>query len=174
MINRVVAVGPQAIDYLCDNFESKYVLEGMSGEGEDTLDILNDLLIEARQHHHVRQQQNEHVKVQAPLSVNVFISPLFTACMTRTLQVYMTHPRFNGLLTRKGLDTESRDADSYRNFYSNLTILRQFPVSLVVDVHRELYVKKLIKRRATCSEINDNPLLDDVCLLRGGYELNIK
>lgn len=86
----------------------------------------------------------------------------------------MTHPRFNGLLTRKGLDTESRDADSYRNFYSNLTILRQFPVSLVVDVHRELYVKKLIKRRATCSEINDNPLLDDVCLLRGGYELNIK
>lgn len=129
--------------------------------------------------------------------------------MTRTLQVYMSHPRVQHALTLSatggdgskeraggsggggGGDDENEDDDDddaddadknavksrlMRDFYAKLFLLRSFPLSLVTNVHRELYIKKLIKRRITKDWVgtNYNMNLSDAYLLNRGFELNHK
>lgn len=143
------------------------------------------------------------VQESVALSESVSVSTLLTACMTRTLQVYMSHPSFHDTLTgtrrsdsggegvnegdgddenENDNDNDDDDADGddvdnnrrLQTFYANLSLLRAFPLMLVTDVHRELYVKKMIKRRVDSAESNVSMNLSDSYLLNGGYQLSSK
>jgi hypothetical protein len=212
MVVRLVATGPEGLQYLCDRFESVYQEEEQQGEGEDVLLILNDLLAEeARQLQHsagegshapvpvsvpvpekesekesVPESEKESVKESEKESVPELASspasphgvpPLFAACMTRTLQVYMSHPSVTATLAggEGGAAEEEHSGEGMQAFYANLTLLREFPLSLVTDVHRELYIKKMItKRRGGRPETTISPSCGEAYLLSGGYKLSAK
>jgi len=178
MVNRVVAAGPEAVEYLCEHFESRFIDGEDSGEGDDVVHVLNDLLAAAHQYKHATMcLGNDPILMQHDLGTESFhipkISSLFSACMTRTLQVYMSHPNFIAQLPSNcKTDNDSSDrSDDFQTFFTNLALLREYPVSLISDVHRELHVKKLIKRRATDNYIKQVSM-ENAHVLSGGFELN--
>jgi hypothetical protein len=159
------------LKFFTDNFQGTYLDEEMSGEGSDALLILNDLL-DARSSS-LEGEASLRFGCAAAQPVPV-ISPLFTACMTRTLQVYMSHPGFIDQLTEESTGSDDNNTERKQLFYSNLALLREFPLPLVLDAHRELYHNHMIKRRQMSSEGSSSSGLKDAYLLSGGYELSQK
>ena len=174
MVTLLVACGDEALQFLCDNFESVYVEEELSGEGSDVLIILNDLLTEATKNAGQKIPDQVYSSPLNPCHASMIsINSLHVACMTRVLQVYMTHPSIYCLFNdRKDVvvDVEN-DNSSMTVFYENLVLLREYPVEVVIAVHRELYIKKLLKRRKSRAGILN---MDDAYVLDAGFELGPK
>lgn len=151
LVTKLIAAGPEALRFLCEN--------DFSGVGVGVVPVLNDLLAQTLSS---SQCQQHSVTPERPFaSDRLFppISPLYVACMTRTLQVYMRHPTvLNVLSGERQEDTDSGDDAGFQAFYSSLALLREFPVDLVTDVHRELFLRKMLKRRLTSNDSLSNCL----------------